>query len=50
MFNEISLLVHLLIVGKACYSVFSDTAGIINLNLKKSESYANGCVWNVYTL
>ena len=48
--NEISLLIHPLIVGKACYPVFSDAAGIINLRLKKSESFENGCVWNVYTL
>lgn len=48
--NEISLLIHPLIVGKACYPIFSDAAGIINLKLKKSESFDNGCVWNVYTL
>ncbi len=50
MVKEISMLIHPLIVGKSGYLAFSDIAGNVNLKLKKSESFANGCVWNVYTL
>jgi len=50
MVNEISLLVHPLIVGENCYPMFSDVNGILNLKLKKSESFENGCLWNVYSL
>lgn len=48
--NEISLLIHPLIVGEQCYSVFSNIKGILNLKLMKSEQFANGCVWNVYNI
>jgi len=50
MVDEISLLIHPLIVGVKCYPVFSDVAGSLNLKLKKSESFENGCVWVVYAM
>jgi len=50
MANEISLLVHPIIVGKTCYPMFSDVNKNLNLKLIKSESFENGCVWNVYSL
>jgi len=48
--NEISLLVHPLIVGENCYPIFSDVKGLLNLKLKKSENFENGCIWMVYDL
>ena len=50
MVNEISLLVHPVIVGEKCYSMFSDITKNPDLKLVKSEAYENGCVWNVYRL
>ncbi len=47
--NEISILIHPLIVGEKCYPMFSDVKKDLNLKLKKSESFENGCVWNVYS-
>lgn len=47
--NEISLLIHPLIVGEKCYPMFSDVNKDMNLKLKKSQSYDNGCVWNIYS-
>lgn len=46
--NEISLLVHPLIVGKNCYHMFSEISANLILKLKRSEQFQNGCVWNVY--
>jgi 2,5-diamino-6-(ribosylamino)-4(3H)-pyrimidinone 5'-phosphate reductase len=46
--NEISLLVHPLIVGEKCYPVFSDIHQSLPLKIKKSEQFENGCVWIVY--
>lgn len=46
--NEISLLVHPLIVGEKCYPVFSDIHLSLPLKIKKSEQFENGCVWIVY--
>jgi 2,5-diamino-6-(ribosylamino)-4(3H)-pyrimidinone 5'-phosphate reductase len=46
--NEISLLIHPLIVGEKCYPMFSDVKKDMNLKLKKSQSFENGCIWNVY--
>ena len=48
--EEISLLIHPLVVGEKCYPMFSDVKENLNLNLTHSESYDNGCVWNVYKL
>lgn len=48
--DEISLLIHPVIVGEKCYPIFSEITGNILGKLKKSEKYDNGCVWNVYTL
>lgn len=48
--NEISLLIHPLMVGESCYPIFSDVRRIFNLKLKRSEQFANGCVWSVYTV
>jgi 2,5-diamino-6-(ribosylamino)-4(3H)-pyrimidinone 5'-phosphate reductase len=46
--NEISILVHPLIVGEKCYPMFSEVTTILNLKLKKTEQFENGCVWMVY--
>jgi 2,5-diamino-6-(ribosylamino)-4(3H)-pyrimidinone 5'-phosphate reductase len=48
--NEISLLVHPLIVGEKCYPVFSDIHLNLPLKIKKSEQFENGCVWIVYNV
>jgi 2,5-diamino-6-(ribosylamino)-4(3H)-pyrimidinone 5'-phosphate reductase len=48
--NEISLLIHPLMVGESCYPIFSDVRRTFNLKLKRSEQFANGCVWSVYTV
>ncbi|HPT22818.1 MAG TPA: dihydrofolate reductase family protein [Bacteroidales bacterium] len=48
MVNEISLLVHPLIIGEKGYSIFSNVNRNLNLKLKKSEQFENGCVWMVY--
>ncbi|MFH0842050.1 MAG: dihydrofolate reductase family protein [Bacteroidota bacterium] len=46
--NEISLLIHPLIVGEKCYPMFSDVTGNKDFKLKKSEQFDNGCVWITY--
>jgi len=48
--NEISLLIHPLIAGGKYYPMFSDVKETLNLKLTKSESYDNGCAWNIYKL
>ena len=48
--KEISLLIHPLITGNKCYPMFSDVIKNLNLRLTNSESYDNGCVWNVYKI
>jgi 2,5-diamino-6-(ribosylamino)-4(3H)-pyrimidinone 5'-phosphate reductase len=48
--KEISLLIHPLIVGAKCYPMFSDLTENLNLKLTNSESYDNGCVWNVFKI
>lgn len=48
--NEISLLIHPLIVGESCYPMFSDIKGNRSLKLKKSEQFINGCIWAVYSI
>jgi 2,5-diamino-6-(ribosylamino)-4(3H)-pyrimidinone 5'-phosphate reductase len=48
--NEISLLIHPLIVGENCYPIFSDINKNLALKLLKSEHYENGCVWTVYSI
>ncbi|MCU0462623.1 MAG: dihydrofolate reductase family protein [Bacteroidales bacterium] len=50
MVDEISLLVHPLIVGEKCYPMFSDINKNTEFKLVKSEKFDNGCVWNVYRL
>ena len=50
MVDEISLLIHPLIVGEKCYPMFSDVTGNKDFKLKKSEQFENGCVWAVYSL
>jgi 2,5-diamino-6-(ribosylamino)-4(3H)-pyrimidinone 5'-phosphate reductase len=50
MVNEISLLVHPLVVGEKCYPMFSDINANLNVKLKKSEQYENGCIWLVYSV
>ena len=46
--KEISLLVHPVIVGQKYYPMFADVNKNTDLKLIKSETYENGCVWNVY--
>lgn len=48
MVKEVSLLIHPLIVGPKSYPIFSSINKTMNLRLLKSESFENGCVWNVY--
>jgi len=48
--QEISLLIHPLITGNKSYPMFSDVRANLNLRLTNSESYDNGCVWNVYKI
>ncbi len=48
--KEISLLVHPVIVGQKYYPMFSDINKNTDLKLIKSETYDNGCVWNVYKI
>ncbi len=48
--NEISILIHPLLVGEKCYPMFSDLKKDLNLKLKKSESFENGCVWSIYSI
>jgi hypothetical protein len=50
MVNEISLLIHPLIVGEKCYQMFSEVAGNTDFKLKKSEQFENGCIRAVYSL
>ncbi len=47
--NELSLLIHPLVVGEKCYPMFSDVTGNFKLRLKKSEQFENGCIWMVYS-
>lgn len=48
--DEISILIHPLIIGTKSYSLFSGSENIVRLSLKKSERFDNGCVWNVYKI
>jgi 2,5-diamino-6-(ribosylamino)-4(3H)-pyrimidinone 5'-phosphate reductase len=48
--SEISLLVHPLIIGEKCYPMFSDVKANLNLKLKKSEQFKNGCIWMVFSV
>jgi 2,5-diamino-6-(ribosylamino)-4(3H)-pyrimidinone 5'-phosphate reductase len=48
--NELSLLIHPLIIGEKCYRIFCDISSLLNLKLIKSEYFDNGCVWNVYKI
>lgn len=48
--KEISLLIHPLIVGKKCYSIFPEIKKNTTLKLNKSEYFDNGCIWNVYRI
>ena len=48
--NEISILIHPLVIGEKCYSMFSGINSQLNLKLTKSEQFENGCVWNVYSV
>jgi 2,5-diamino-6-(ribosylamino)-4(3H)-pyrimidinone 5'-phosphate reductase len=46
--NEISLLVHPVIVGKKSYGIFNDIDKNINLKLVKSQEFDGGYLWLVY--
>lgn len=50
MVDEISILIHPVIVGENYYPMFSDVNKDLTPELKKSESFRNGSVWNVYKL
>ncbi|MCX6302590.1 MAG: dihydrofolate reductase family protein [Bacteroidia bacterium] len=47
--DEISLLVHPIMVGEKSYPMFSEVTADLKLKLKKSEQFENGCVWMVYS-
>jgi 2,5-diamino-6-(ribosylamino)-4(3H)-pyrimidinone 5'-phosphate reductase len=46
--EEISLLVHPVIVGNRSYNMFSDMMSSVQMKLKKCEVLDNDCVWLVY--
>lgn len=48
--HEISLLIHPLLIGNKCYPIFSDVKTNLQLKLKNSEKYSNGCVHNIYVV
>jgi len=48
--NEVSLLIHPVIIGETCYPVFSEVSGNKTFRLKKSEQFENGCIWLVYNI
>ena len=48
--NELSLLIHPLIIGEKCYPMFSEVKGTRSFKLKKSEQFENGCIWIVYSI
>ena len=48
--NEISLLVHPVIVGKNSYNMFGDINSNINLELIKNETLDDGFIWLVYNV
>jgi 2,5-diamino-6-(ribosylamino)-4(3H)-pyrimidinone 5'-phosphate reductase len=48
--NELSLLIHPLVIGEKYYSMFSDVKGNKSFKLLKSEQFENGCIWAVYRI
>jgi len=48
--DEISLLIHPLIVGDKCYPAFSTVIGELSLKSIRSERFENGCIWNTYRI
>jgi 2,5-diamino-6-(ribosylamino)-4(3H)-pyrimidinone 5'-phosphate reductase len=46
--DEVSLLIHPVIVGNKAYNIFSDVDNSINLQLRNKETMEKGCVWLVY--
>ncbi len=46
--NEISLLVHPVIVGDKCYPMFSNIKTLQHLKQKEMQNYENGCTWIAY--
>jgi len=46
--EEISLLLHPVIVGNRSYNMFSDMMSSVQMKLKKCEVLDNDCVWLVY--
>ena len=48
--NEISILIHPLIVREKSYPMFSDLTVTLKLKLKETEQFENGCVWMAFTL
>lgn len=48
--NEVSLLVHPIVVGENGFPMFSEVTGNLTMKLKKSEQFENGCLLVVYSL
>lgn len=48
--NEISLLIHPLVVGEKCYNMFSDIKESKSFKLLKSDQFENGCIRAVYQI
>lgn len=48
--TEISLLVHPVLIGERCYPMFSELTANLNLKLRKSEQFENGCIRMVYSI
>ena len=46
--EEISLLVHPIVVGDRSYHIFGNMSQILDLKLRKQEKLGKGCVWLVY--
>ncbi len=48
--DEISLLVHPIVVGEKSYNIFGNMSQILRLKLRKQEKLGEGCTWLVYKI
>jgi 2,5-diamino-6-(ribosylamino)-4(3H)-pyrimidinone 5'-phosphate reductase len=48
--NEISLLIHPVLVGKKGYNIFSDIDNSIQLKMDKKKIFKNGYIWITYKI
>lgn len=48
--DELSLLIHPLMVGEKAYPVFAGVKKNLNLRLVKAETFNNGCIHTVYKI